>query len=316
MPDLGSVVRQGKNDVHYNEGRWRLAFRRVHGPTWLVAAAVYGGWVTLTLLHERIPLAALVVLGGILTAWHGSLQHETIHGHPSRSRVVCWLLGAPPLSLWLPYEVYRETHQRHHATEHLTHPAHDPESPFQTPERWRTLSAPRRAIELALRTAVGRIVIGPAVTIARFLALEAIALCRGVPGRARAWALHLFTVLLVLAWLHEVAHLPLWKYVLAFVYPGAGLTLLRSLAEHRADPARDRRTRVIEAGLFFRLLFLNNNLHVVHHRSPQLPWFELPDAWDAFRAELARRHPDLIEPGYVALLGRHAVKIISPAEHR
>ncbi|MBX3264475.1 MAG: fatty acid desaturase [Labilithrix sp.] len=290
------------------------AFRRAHGPTWLVAAAIYGGWTALTLLHDRIPLPALALLGGIVIAWHGSLQHETIHGHPGGPPVVRGLLGAPPLSLWLPYGVYRETHRRHHATAHLTDPAHDPESSFRSREQWAAAGPIERALALTLRTAVGRMALGPLVTVARFVAAEALAAARGTPGRRRAWAAHGLSVLVVLAWLHLVAEMPLWKYVVAFVYPGASLTLLRSLAEHRSDRARERRTTVIEAGLFFRLLFLNNNLHAIHHRRPELPWFELPSAWERERAAFTARHPDLVRRGYLTLVSRYALHPISPPE--
>lgn len=293
---------------------WRAAFRRCHGPTWLVAAAIYGAWTTLTILHDRLPLPLLVLLGGIVTAWHGSLQHETIHGHPGGSRIARWLIGAPPLSLWLPYEVYRETHQRHHATEHLTDPSHDPESAYRTRDEWSRIGPVRRALALASRTVAGRLVLEPLVMIARFLGAEAMELRRRTEGRGRAWFIHGFTVLLVVAWLAEVAHLPLWKYVLAFVYPGASLTLLRSFAEHRPDRERDRRTTIVEADVFFRLLFLNNNLHVIHHRSPHLPWFELPRAWANERTTFIGQHPDLVHAGYWRLLARHAVRPISPPE--
>ncbi|MBX3199557.1 MAG: fatty acid desaturase [Labilithrix sp.] len=290
------------------------AFRRAHGPTWLVAAAIYVGWAALTLLHDRIPTPALVLLGGIVIAWHGSLQHETIHGHPGGPRVVRELLGAPPLSLWLPYGIYRETHRRHHATAHLTDPAHDPESSFRSREQWAAAGPLERALALTLRTALGRMALGPLVTVARFFAHEALAAARGAPGRRRTWAAHGLSVLVVLAWLHLVAEMPLWKYIVAFVYPGASLTLLRSLAEHRSDPARERRTTVIEAGLFFRLLFLNNNLHAIHHRRPDLPWFELPSAWERARAQFTSRQPDLVQRGYLALVGRHALRPVSPPE--
>lgn len=258
-------------------------FRSLHGPTWLVAIAIYGGWIVLTLTHERLPLPLLVVLGGIVIAWHGSLQHETIHGHPAGPRWVGSVLGAPPLSLWLPYEVYRDTHRRHHATTHLTDPAHDPEAP-----------------EATQRTALGRLVLGPVVSIGSFLATELRNVARNAPGHRRAWAIHAISVVAVLVWLGFVG-LPLWKYVLAFVYPGASLTLLRSFAEHRPDPLRERRTAVIEAGWFFSLLFLNNNLHVMHHAAPRAPWFDLPRLWARERAAFEKRAPDLLYPGYLAI---------------
>src|SRR5262245_36387336 len=70
--------------------------------TWGVAGVAYAGGLTLTPLHAQLPLWALVPLGGWLIAWQGSLQHETIHGHPTgNARLDAWLAWWP-LALWLP----------------------------------------------------------------------------------------------------------------------------------------------------------------------------------------------------------------------
>jgi fatty acid desaturase len=281
--------------------------RRAHGATWLVAAAIYGGWFSLTFAHARIPLPLLVVLGGVTLAWHGSLQHETIHGHPAGPRWVGWALGVAPLSLWLPYTVYRDTHRLHHATPHLTDPAHDPESPPCVTARATRVG---RQLAASQQTALGRLVLGPPLTIASFLATELSALVRGVRGRRRAWAVHALLVAIVLVWLLAVAHMPIGKYLLAFVYPGASLTLLRSFAEHRVARAHQKRTCVVEAGPFFALLYLNNNLHAVHHETPHAPWFELPGLWKRRRAAFATATPDLVVPGYVRLVHRYALRPI------
>ncbi len=293
------------------EGGLRKAFLRVHGPTWLVAACVYGGWIAATLAHRALPLPLLFVLGGIVVAWHGSLQHETIHGHPAGPRWVGTMLGSPSLALWLPYGVYRETHRLHHMTEHLTDPAHDPESQLAVRDGLLALGAVGRAIALTQRTVLGRVVLGPPIVVACFLGSELVGLARGTPGRRRAWALHFIGVAVIVVWLAAVAHMPLWKYVVAFVYPGAGLTLLRSFTEHRADASRARRTTVVEAGLFFRLLFLNNNFHVVHHAAPRAPWFELPARWTRERASFKSKAADLVFPGYGAIVRKHAVRPLS-----
>lgn len=262
-------------------------FRRCHGPTWLAAVAIYSSWVWLTLHHASLPLPALAALGGIVIAWHGSLQHETIHGHPAGPRWLGRALGEPALSLWLPYEIYRDTHRRHHLTSHLTDPAHDPEAPSA---HW------------FQQTAVGRLVLGPLLTIGSFLAHELVAVVRGTPGHRRAWLLHLVSAALVILWLTRVAKLPLWKYAVAFVYPGASLSLLRSFAEHRIDVLPERRTTVVETSWFFRLLFLNNNFHVAHHAAPRAPWFELPRIWKEHRAAFVNRAPDLVHGGYLPII--------------
>ena len=45
--------------------------------------------------------------GGVLITLHSSLQHEIVHGHPTRWLGVNRLLAMLPLSLWLPFERYR-----------------------------------------------------------------------------------------------------------------------------------------------------------------------------------------------------------------
>lgn len=296
----------------------RRRFRKVHGPTWLVVLAVYGGWALLTLAHRSIPLPALALLGGAVLALHGSLQHETIHGHPAGPRWIGALIASPPLSLWLPYAIYRRTHRQHHATLHLGDPVHDPESPFRHSADWEAMGLPHRTLAIAERTVVGRLLLGPFAMITRFLATEVALLFRErgakAVARRRAWLGHLALVAIVLVWVLGVAEMPLWKYLVAFVLPGASLTLLRSLAEHRPDADPERRTTVVETGLLFRLLYLNNNLHVIHHRFPHVPWFELPRLWAREREDILRRSPDLVIPGYASVARDHAVRPISPVE--
>ncbi|WP_394837315.1 fatty acid desaturase [Pendulispora rubella] len=287
---------------------------RLHGPTWLVALLTYGGWLALTYAHRALPLPILALLGGFVVAWHGSLQHETIHGHPAGAKWLGRALGAPPLALWLPYEIYRDSHRRHHATAHLTHPEHDPESLLCSRAAWRRMTRWQRVLFLTQTTALGRLVLGPFVTIGRFLAEEVVLLVRSEPGRRRIWALHAVAIAWVLGWVLGVAGMPLWKYLLVFVYPGTALTLLRSLAEHRVDAIRERRTTVVEAGWLFRLLYLNNNFHVLHHRAPHVPWFELPAMWRRERTRIRSSHV-VHSAGYLSLVRAHAVKPIIDIEN-
>src|SRR3546814_17450489 len=99
---------------------------------------------------------------------------------------------------------------------------------------------------------------------------------RGDTRHAAAWALHAAGVALVLLWVIAVCGLPLWQYLLLFVYPGIALSLVRSFLEHQARPAVSERSVIVESGPLMRLLFLNNNLHLVHHDKPGLPGYRLP----------------------------------------
>jgi len=280
--------------------------RTLETPTLLLFFVVHLLWAALTVLAGRSSgwwVWALAPLGGFVVAWHGSLQHETIHGHPTRSRTLNGLLASLPIGLWMPYGVYRRLHLAHHATDTLTDPTTDPESFYITQDAWTRSGRMGRALLVANATLVGRLLLGPMLTVARFVASEIGRIRRGDFGHARAWAAQVVGLLLVIAWLSIVCRLSLVRYVVLFAYPGLALTLLRSFAEHRPGPTQRERTVVVEAGRLGSLLFLNNNLHVVHHEDPGLPWYELPARYRSTRDRAA-----MIVPGYFSLARRYAFR--------
>lgn len=271
---------------------------RVETPTVVLAVVIYGGWIALTLFWRLVPWPLLVILGGWLTAWQSSLQHEVIHGHPTRNRRVNDAIGFVPLSLWLPYQLYRRSHLRHHNDERLTDPIEDPESAYVTPGLWRRVGPVGRALLTFNTTLIGRLLIGPAIMIGGFLFSEARILRSGDRAHWRLWGWHALGVVVVIAWLVAVCHLPLWLYLVAFVYPGAALMRLRAYAEHRWAEEVDHRSAVVEASWPFGLLFLNNNLHALHHARPGIPWYDLPDVYERDQATLAERNGGLVYRGY------------------
>jgi len=271
---------------------------RLETPTIVLTVVIYGGWIALTLLWRLVPWPLLVVAGGWLTAWQSSLQHETIHGHPTRSRRINDAIGFPPLSLWLPYQIYRRTHLRHHHDERLTDPIEDPESAYVTPEVWRRIGPIGRFILTLNTTLAGRLLIGPAIMIAGLLVSEARLLLSGDRAHWRLWAWHAAGVACVIAWLVLACHMPIWLYLVAFVYPGAALMRLRSYAEHRWAAEVDHRTAVVEAAWPFGLLFLNNNLHALHHAKPTIPWYDLPEVYEREQASVTERNGGLVYKGY------------------
>ena len=241
--------------------------------------------------------------GGWLVAWHGSLQHETIHGRPTGVAWIDGLIGVWPLALWLPYARYRDSHLRHHATGHLTYPEHDPESRYlRAGEKgWRARA--RETDAWLQSTLLGRLLLGPILEVAAFAAGEALRLLRGDGPTWRAWLLHAPPLAAVLLWLH-LCGLGLDRYLCAFVLPGAALTLLRSYAEHRADPDPHRRAAIVERAPILGLLFLNNNLHALHHARPDLPWWRLPAVYRRTRAALLAANGGLVYRGYGEVFAR------------
>lgn len=252
--------------------RWTL-------PTWGVAIAIYGSFLLLTWHFSMLPPWLAIPCLVLILTWHGSLQHETIHGHPTPWRGVNTVLGGTPLALWLPYAIYRETHLRHHAAGRrgLTYPGHDPESHyFSALALARIGPIGRVALQLNC-TLAGRLVLGPAICVLRLWHSE---LFRpSTRDQVNLWLRHAAGVALVLSWVSGVCRISPLLYALAVIYPSISLALLRSFVEHRAASDSRHRTAIVEPHPFWALLFLNNQLHLAHHTSPQLPWYELPQAW-------------------------------------
>jgi len=246
----------------------------VEMPTLLLIAATYAGWLASTFAYGRFPLLLTAPLTAVLITLHSSLQHEIVHGHPTRWRGVNRLLAIVPLSLWLPYERYRQTHQQHHIDQRLTDPLDDPESYYWTPEDLAHLSGFTRGMLQIQQTLAGRVMVGSFWHIGMFLRGEAGALLRNEPGLRRVWLEHLLWCAPVLVWVTLVCGMPLWLYVVAMVIPGNGLLLIRSFAEHRARPGVRERTALVEGSWVLGPLFLFNNLHALHHEVPTLPWYE------------------------------------------
>lgn len=279
--------------------------RGIEWPTFGLAVAIYGGWLALTWIHALVPGPLLWLAGGWLVAWQASLQHEVMHGHPTRSRRVNDAIGWPPLSLWLPYPVYRLTHLRHHRDEHLTDPIEDPESVYFTGERWRRLGATGRTIATFHMTLLGRLTLGPLIMIGGFLVSEARHCLSSDLKRIGIWARHTLGVAVILFWVIGVCGMPLVTYLFGFVLTGAALTRLRSFAEHRYADRAEERTAIVEKGGLLGLLYLNNNLHVLHHLKPTIPWYRLPTVYAREREALVDRNGGLVYRGYAEIVRRY-----------
>jgi fatty acid desaturase len=259
-------------------------FATVDWRTLLLALVIVAVWVGALFSFRVLPLPVAILILGAATAWHSSLQHELIHCHPFRNRTWNAFLGWIPLGLWLPYGVYRDSHLLHHNNEILTDPLNDPESWYRSRSSWLNESVPMQVLLWINRTLVGRIVIGPWLSILGFLRSEFLALTRGDRQRFIQWSTHIPLAVLVAIFAVRFADVPFWAFVIADVYVGTAFILIRSFAEHRWVPGTATKCAMVRAGLGWRLLFLNNNLHHAHHAQPKLAWYLLPEAADAMRA--------------------------------
>lgn len=270
----------------------------VEWPTFALAATIYGGWLALTFWHRALPAWVVYPALAWLVAWHGSLQHEVLHGHPTRIRAINDAIGFVPISLWLPYHIYRVSHLRHHDDARLTDPLDDPESRYWLPEQWQSLSRWGRLLFMAQNTFFGRLLVGPAWIVGRFFYFQGRALAQGHPGAWRVWGPHLIGVAAVLGWVWGVCGMHPLLYVAFVAYPAASLMLIRSFAEHRAATGVRERIAIVENAPVLGLLFLHNNLHLVHHAWPELPWWRIPAVYRAHRAAMVAANGGLVYDGY------------------
>jgi fatty acid desaturase len=285
--------------------RTRSWERAAEWPTLLVAAAIYAGFAALTWFYHELPWWLVLPAGAYLVAWHGSLQHEAVHGHPTRWPRLNELLVFPSLWLWLPYRVYHDTHIAHHREQHLTDPLDDPESYYMTAEQWRGCGRGMRCMLWLRNTVTGRLLLGPLLAGWCLWRRELPRLLRGERGAIKAWALHVPACAVVLLWAVAVCDIPLEEFILFFAYSGTALTLLRSFAEHQAATDPQHRSVVVEAAWPMALLYLNNNLHALHHREPARPWYALPSRYRDQRHAILSANGGYRFRGYAELIARY-----------
>lgn len=289
---------------------------RIEWPTVAVGLAIYTGFALVTWWYERLPWWLVLPLGGYLVAWHGSLQHEVVHGHPTPWRRVNEALVFPSLWLWLPYALYRQSHLRHHNDVALTDPLEDPESTYVTAGDWERCGALRRAALWAMKTLAGRMALEPFRCVWRLGRDEAGRLIGGDAGHLGVWAVHAVSCAAVLAWVVGVCGIPVLEYLAFFVYPGTALTLLRSFLEHRARVQVGERTAIVEAGPIMSLLYLNNNLHTLHHIEPGTPWYRLPARYREQRTDLLEHNGGYVIDGYKEVAARYLFRAKESPVHR
>jgi fatty acid desaturase len=261
-------------------GRTSVSGRLIEWPTVFVALGIFGSYALLTLNHRQIPAWVLIPVLGIVLTWSGSLQHETIHGHPTKWPLANELLGRISLDFWMPYDHYRTTHLMHHRDVYLTDPLLDPESYYLTAEKWAEFGSWRRLVFRFYRTMMGRLLLGPLFIIFRYLPTQAREVWsgKGIEGEGNPrlrWARQGVAIALTVAWLYWVGMNP-WIYVGAIYVSNSGIRL-RSFVEHRWMPDGQSKTATVHTIAPLSLLFLNNNLHTAHHARMTVPWYQLPE---------------------------------------
>jgi fatty acid desaturase len=285
----------------------------VEWPTIAVAAGVYGGTALVVAFHSVLGPIVTVVLLALFGCWFLSLQHECLHGHPFFSRKLNYLLAWPPLSLWLPFGVYRESHLTHHRNALLTEPGIDPESNYFKGSVWAGLLPAQRMVFQANQTLLGRMAFRPVQGMWR-TALVIPQELRSARWR-QTWLAHVVGSLTLLVLLRQYAHLPLWQYLLGFVYGGASLAAIRAYAEHQWVGGTKARSATVHASMFWRVLFLNNNYHYAHHLRPSLSWFKVPELSARVQGDVLSAEGAGFYSGYGEVFQRFLLRPVIPMVH-
>ncbi len=254
---------------------WRLRSGQ-EALTLVLLAAVYGLWLLFIFISPMgLPWWLSCPVLTLVAVQFGSLQHEALHGHPTRSARVNEALVSLPLALIYPFRRYKTLHLHHHNDENLTDPFDDPESWYFEPDEFQRQNPLVRLLWRFNATLLGRMLLGPLLSAIGLVRRDAEAIFGGDRDIALAWALHAAGLIVLFGLLSIAGFSPL-LYVLGVAYPAASILMIRSFAEHRASEYKEHRTAIIPDRGPLALLFLNNNLHAVHHANPNLPWYRLP----------------------------------------
>ncbi len=108
----------------------------IEWPTLALLAACYAFWYVLIRSADAIGSVAAIPLLSLCLALFSSLQHEVLHGHPTRWAWFNTLIALPPLGIVIPFHRFQDLHLSHHRDQVLTDPYDDPESYYVHPDRW------------------------------------------------------------------------------------------------------------------------------------------------------------------------------------
>jgi fatty acid desaturase len=285
----------------------------IEWPTLVMLGVAYGAFAAGTLLWPVSGVLSVIVTA-LAIAQFSSLQHEVLHGHPFRNQTLNEALVFAGLTLFVPYIRFKDAHLQHHYDPNLTDPYDDPEANYMDPGVWARTPRWLQALLRANNTLLGRILLGPGISIWFFSGPDMAEIRAGNRRIRLAWGLHAIGVAMVVAWLWAFTEMPVWAWVLA-AYFGYGLLKIRTYLEHRAHEAFRARSVIIEDRGPLALLFLNNNLHAVHHMHPKAPWYRLPGIYAARMDHYQRRNESYVFENYGQIFRRYLFKAKDPVAH-
>ena len=293
-----------------------LLRERAEWRTLLVVFAVYGLTVLTVVRYEVLTPWLAIPMLAVLGAWHLSMQHEVLHGHPFKNQFLNDAIGGIPVTLWIPYLAFKKDHHEHHLSD-LTNPALDNESYYVTQQQSDKAGKIRRAAWTANRTILFRMFVWTIVSTITYVLSVLKRAVRNEKSDRLAVALHIIGVAFVV-YLVSLSSMPLWQFALGTLYGGRILNAIRPFPEHKYQSGVETRTAMIMAGRFMSLLMLNNNLHVAHHDEPGVPWYRYDKLMQRVNAvERARAAGVLYEGGYAEVFRRFSfTPVDSPVRER
>jgi fatty acid desaturase len=301
------VTDSSTTGVLHEAGEWK---------TLGVIVAVYGLTVLTVVRYDVLTPWLAIPMLAVLGAWHLSMQHELLHGHPFRNQFINDAIGIIPVTLLIPYLAFKKDHHEHHKSD-LTNPELDNESFYVTQEQWDNAGPIRRAAWTANRTILFRMFVWTIVSTISYVMLVLKRAARNEQGDRLAVVLHVIGVVAVV-YLVSLSSMPLWQFALGTVYGGRILNAIRPFPEHKYQNGVETKTAMIMAGPFMSLLMLNNNLHIAHHDDPKIPWYRVNELSKRVNAvERAREAGVLYEGGYAEVFRKFSfTPVDSPVRER
>ena len=275
--------------------------------------ACYGLWLSSLFLFQPWASPVSFALLTFTLVLHASLTHEVIHGHPLPSRRLSAMLVWVSPGLMVPYLRFHDTHLAHHQDANLTDPYEDPETNYFAPVEWRRWPWFLKTIMQFNNTLVGRMLIGPIIGQAIFMARDLHAIWQGERRAVLGWLLHIPGVVLV-CWIVGKSETSLGTYLLA-CYAAMSVLKIRTFLEHQAHAHVAGRTVIIEDKGPLAFLFLNNNLHVVHHMHPDVAWHRLPGLYAANPSRYLERNHGYRYGSYREIFQKHLFRAKDPVPH-
>jgi fatty acid desaturase len=287
---------------------------RIEWVTVAMIALCYGAWFAIGFwLLPVMPVLAVVLLA-LIVALQSSLMHECLHGHPTGKAWLNELLVSLPIGLVWPYRRFKALHLRHHGDERLTDPFEDPESYYQA--LWTHEAYPRwfKAVLRFNNTLGGRVLLNPLLGAIGLVAMDVRLIAKGDRAVAGAWVRQALGWIVVVPVIVYGFGIPIWLYLLGPAWLGKSIIAVRTYAEHQWHETPEGRTIIVERS-FLSVLFLNNNLHLVHHKHPTTPWYKLPRLFAERRAEWVAMNGAYVFPNYLALIRAFLFKAKEPVVH-